>query len=184
MTYCYENYDNDDVHFRLRGQVAKLSSLFAVALIFSIVLLLIRQQWTLPSSLVTMLVGAAWGGTSWWIYRRLARLRHVVWGVKVSDEEVIGYDYARRRITLPWREMRHVSLDEQGLRLQGHGDNWFEVPGHFDDFGDLSHNLAGLAERYGIPLHVDGRPWQEVNVYQLFPFLSKDPPADAPDVQV
>ena len=178
MGHGHTIYENDTVHLQLRSKVAKLSSLTIGAVVASTLIFLLQERWSLSMWSLGFVMTGLWGGTFWWTRRRLKQLRHVAWCVKISDGEVIGYDYARRRTSLPWSNVECVGLTESSLQLTGQA-NWFEVPDQFDDFPSLSHDLTQLAEDKGIPIQIEGQPWQHVDVYALYPFLLTDPPEGA-----
>jgi hypothetical protein len=106
--------------------------------------------------------------------RRFGRLRRIVWCVKISDRRIEGYGYNRRKIAFDWLQVHRVELTEAGLTVVGPDSQCIDVPHLFPDFAELSHRIVGHAEFYGVPIFIDGRPWQSLDVYALFPFLADD----------
>ena len=179
MGHGHTIYENDIVHLQLRSRVAKLSSLTIGTIVASLLLFLLQERWVaLPMWGAGLALVGLWSGTLWWTWRQLNQLRHVAWCVKISGDEVIGYDYARRRTPLSWSDVQGIDLTEESLRIMGQ-ESWFEVPDQFDDFPSLSHDLTRLAEDKGIPIQIEGQPWQHMDVYALYPFLVTDPPEGA-----
>ena len=111
---------------------------------------------------------------------RLRRLRRVVWCVKLSDREVVGYDYARRRMRIDWIDAERLELGEHGLAVVGPSPCVLEVPHLFPEFATLSHRMVRYAEFYEIPIFVGGQPWQQLDVYHLYPFLTETTSPDHP----
>ena len=78
------------------------------------------------------------------------------------------------------RRRLNVDLTRDGLLIVGPALFAFEIPHLFPDFAPLSHSVVYYAELNGVPVFIDGQPWQDLDVYQLFPFLADDPSTDAP----
>jgi hypothetical protein len=110
--------------------------------------------------------------------RALGALRGVLWCVKLSVRRVVGYDYGRRQTALAWTAVERVELDDGGLLLVGRDDRGavrrLRVPGTFPDYARLSHRVVDYAEAFGCPVHVEGRPWQHLDLYTTFPFLREE----------
>lgn len=169
----YEVFDNEEVHYVTRKQVAHLGGLAMGMLAVTIAGLALGFEALLPWPLVLLILAGVWFGTLVWTVHRLRQLRRVVWCVKISDRRVIGYDYARRRTILDWTRIERVELTESGLVIVGPAPTSLEIPHLFPDFAILSHRILQHAEFYGTPLYLHGQPWQDLNVYTLFPFLGE-----------
>lgn len=176
MQSWYEVFDNVQVQLMTRRQAAKLTALAAAAVGLSVSLLLLPQLAAVPFSLVVVVVLAGWVATFVWCARRYRRLRCVVWCVKLSDREIVGYDFARRKTRVDWLDVERVELEKTGLQVVGPDPFRLEISHVFPDFAQLSHRIIHYADFYDIPIHVDGGPWQLLDVYDLFPFLA---PTDA-----
>ncbi len=168
----YAVFDNDEVHYLTRKQVARLGVLAMSALTLTLGAVAAGHEALLPWALLLPALATLWIGLLAWTIHRLRQLRRVVWCVKLSDRRVIGYDYARRRTVLDWTVIERIELTDSGLLFVGPPPASLEVPLLFPDFAVLSHHALGHAEFYGIPVYVHGRPWQELDVYNLFPFLA------------
>lgn len=174
----YEVFDNEEVHYLTRTQVARLGRLAMIMLALSIGGVALGHEELLPWPLVLFAITCAWFMTLVWTMHRLRQLRRVVWCVKISDRRVVGYDYARRRTVLDWTNIERVELADTGLLIVGPAPISLEVPHLFPDFAVLSHRILQHAEFYEVPVYLHGQPWQDLNVYRLFPFLEE--PADDP----
>lgn len=179
----YEVFDNEDVHFLTRKQGTHLGMLFMLVLGMTIVGLALGQDGHVAWAVVLPLVGLLWGGTLVWTVYRLRRLRRIVWCIKISDRHVVGYDYHRRRTIIDWIRVQRIELTKHGLTLVTDDHQRLEIPHLFSDYGPLSHSLLRAAEVYETPIYVDGKPWEELDVYSLYPFLPEQttgspPPAD------
>lgn len=180
MPSRYEIYENEEIHCRTRRQVRRLGGIALAALVFTMALAALHAHRTLSTLLLSTGLSLAWTGTIGWTAFRLWHLRHVAWCVKISPREIVGYDYARRRHRLSWKEVQRLSITDENLRLNDVNGCWLEIPTRFRDYPALSHRLLQLSEQRNVPVYVDDQPWEQIDVYQLFPSLSGDPPADAP----
>lgn len=184
MPSWYEVFDNVEVQYATRRQAATLGAVLAGMLAVTVALVLYASALHLPSSGVALAVMALWGATAVWCLRRLRALHRVVWCIKLSDREIVGYDYARRKVRIDWIEAERVILNTDGLLVVGPAPHCLEIRHLFPDFAELSHRIVSYAEFYEIPVCIDGQPWQQLDVYDLFPFLaedsSEDPSSDPP----
>jgi hypothetical protein len=109
------------------------------------------------------------------LLQALGALRSVVWCVKLSARGLVGYDYGRRRVALAWPAVERVELDAEGLVVVGRDGGGeprrLRVPHLFPDYARLSHRVVEYAEAFGRPVYVDGRPWQLLDVHEVYPFL-------------
>lgn len=178
MSSWYEVYDNVEVQYVTRRQVAKLTGVAIAAGTLTVASFLLAQSFQVPLAITFGLVLALWAAFGGWSARRLRQLRRVVWCIKVSDREVVGYDYARRKLRLDWTDVARVELNDSGLVVAGPDVHSLEVPHLFPDFPSLSHRIVHYAEFYDVPVYVGDQPWQQVDVYDLFPFLQEDSTSD------
>ncbi len=180
MSNWYEVFDNEAVQLHARRQATRLTAVAAAAVLLTLCVAALGFERTLPLPAVGGLLAGTWLGAVWWIASRMRRLRRLVWCIKLSEERVVGYDYTRRKAVLEWSQVHRVALTGDGLLLVGRELCSFEIPHLFPDFAALSHRVVHYAELNGVPVFIDGQPWQDVDVYRLFPFLAEDPSADAP----
>lgn len=171
MASRYEVFDNEEVQLTTRKQVAALGAFAAAAAGSTAAGLAAGHVGLVPMPAALGVLVLVWLGVIRYSTRRLGRLRRVMWCVKLSDRRVVGYDYARRRITLDWLDVRRVALTRHGLVLVGPGRRGIEVPALFPDYAALAHQVVRHAEFYDVPVFVDGRPWEALDVYAQFPEL-------------
>ncbi len=177
MSAWYEVYDNVDVQLMARKRAATMTAVVTLVIMFSITGLAVGLEGSLPLLVVVPLIGGAWLAFAWWSVLRYRSLRRLVWCIKLSDAEIVGYDYARHKSEVDWRSVVRVEIADSALLIVGSGQVALEISHLFADYADLSHCVVNYAERYGIPVHVDGRPWQQIDVYDVFPFLTADTPS-------
>lgn len=171
----YEVFDNDEVHWRTRKQAAHLTdtAAFAVGLTLGVVALGLMHG--IPWIAVGLLVTAIWIGAACWIAFRMRKLRRVAWCVKLSDQQFVSYDYTRKATQFDWACVQRVELRDEQLTIVGADERLVEVPHLFPDFAALSHSIVHQAEEHGVAVTIDGTPWQQLDVYTLFPFLMDGP---------
>lgn len=170
----YDVYDNVEVQRMTRKRAASATGIAMAVPMVSIAALALGIDGPVP---IWMGVGAAagmWAAFGYWIIRKRQRLRRVVWCVKLSKDEVIGYDYARRRITFAWSDVERLEIGGCGLTIVGPHPDLLEITHLFPEFAQVSHRVMHYADRYNVPVFVDGKPWQQIDVYRVFPFLSED----------
>lgn len=177
MSSWYEVYDNVDVQLMARKRAATMTAVVTFVIMFSITCLAVGLEGSLPLLVVVPLIAAAWLVFAWWAAFRYRSLRRLVWCVKLSDLEIVGYDYARRKSEIEWRDVVRIEITDRALVVVGSGLTVLEISHLFADFAELSHRLVNYAEDYGVPVHVDGRPWQQIDIYDVFPFLTADTPS-------
>ncbi len=165
-------FDADEVQFRTRRRAVRLSGLAAATVVVTLVALLLTQAGTVAAPVAGGVVCLAWVGTVWWTARERRRLRRVMWCVKLSREGVEGYDYARRRLHLPWEQVRRVELVSGGLHVVGPAPCSMHVPALFPEYVELGHQVAAHAEARAIPICIDGRPYEQMDLYGAFPDLA------------
>ena len=180
MSYWYEVFDNEEVQRHARKQAAHLTAVTATAVLVTLFGAALGSEGYLPLPHVGGALGVTWLGTVRWMANRMRKLRRLVWCVKLSEERVVGYDYTRRKAIMDWSRVQRVELTHDGLLLVGPELFVFEIPHLFPDFAELSHRVVHYAEMNGVPVFIDGQPWQDLDVYQLFPFLTDDLSSNAP----
>jgi hypothetical protein len=124
---------------------------------------------------VLTLVGL-WGWAGAALFRFWTDLRRQVWCLKISDREVVGYDYRRKRIRIDWVDALGVDVNNRGLSIAATKDRRLEVPVRFPSYTDLCHTVLEHAEFYGVPVLVDGAPLAAVAAKDVFPFLGEFDP--------
>lgn len=186
MSDWYEVFDYEQVQQSTRERVRRTIIALVVGLAASAtvapLVVLHFPGWLLGLSIV---------GLTWLILvaiasRRLLMLRRVVWCVKLSVHRIVGYDYARRKTVLPWPDVERVDVDENGLLIVGQATSGrsaaiLRVPVLFPDYSRLSHRVVEYAEAHGIPVCIDGRPWQLVSLGALYPFMADTVVLERPD---
>lgn len=180
MSQWFEVFDNEQVQLLTRKQAAGMFVVPLSVLGVGLLLLILSREGHLGELLAGSLIFPAWLFTLAFLVRRILRLRRLVWCLKLSDTLVAGYDYARRQTCMPWSEVQRIDLTAGGLVIEGSEGRVLELSPLFTDFAALSHRVVQYAEQHGIPVYVDGRPWEEVDVYRLFPFLEEGLPPSPP----
>lgn len=171
MADWYEVFDNEQVQLLTRKRVAALGGGAVVLLVLTLVALALAHRGLVPLPVLAAFVGGGWAAAALVALVRLRRLRRVVWCVKLSDARIVGYDYARHKTPLDWHDVARIELAPQGLLLVGPGRLSLVIPHLFPEYATLSHRVVAYAERHQIPVFVDGRPWELLDVYAVFPFL-------------
>ena len=179
MPNWYEVFDNEEVQGYARRQAARLTALAVGSVLLTLVLAALGLEGIVPAPLVGVLLALSWLIAVRVIATRMRRLRRLVWCIKLSEARVVGYDYTRRKAVLEWDEVRRAELAADGLLLVGPAGCVFHVSHRFPDFAVLSHRVVYYAEQNGVPIFIDGQPWQEIDVYRLFPFLADDTAREA-----
>lgn len=171
MTHWYEVFDNEQVRLLTGKQAATLTVVPVSVLAATFVLVAMSRSGLLSEVTAGALIFPAWLGSLVWMVRRVLRLRRLVWCLKLSDEAIGGYDYARRQTVIRWDDVQRIQLTENGLIVEGPEGRSLEISHLFPDFYILSHRIFQYAEANGVALYVNGRPWEEVDVYALYPML-------------
>lgn len=177
MAEWYEVFDNEQVQFETRKRVARLVGVLVVLTVAVVALTPVLAH-VLDSALIaTGLAGGLLLGLVVWASRMFVQLRSVMWCVKLSVHRVVGYDYARRKVLLPWTEVERVELDDDGLLIagvprEGRPGRMLRIPFLFPDFAQLSHRVVEYAEAHGLPVCVEGRPWQFLDLPTVYPFMA------------
>lgn len=170
----YEVFDNDEVQWRTRRHAALLSSMASVAALLTVGVALAAWADLIALPLASGALALVWASAGIGLAVGFRRLRRMAWCVKVSEAGVVCYDYARRPIQLGWDRIERVDLLRAGLLIVGPAPCLVVVPHLFPDFAALSHSLVDQAEAHGVPVYVDGQPWQSLDVYAFFPGLEEN----------
>jgi hypothetical protein len=185
MTHWYEVFDDEQVQLQTRLRVRRVVLGLAITLgmlaVIGPMLVIGLPDKGLALGGLALAAVAAIAVAS----HRLIRLQRVMWCVKLSVHRIVGFDYARRKIVLPWCEVERVEVDRKGLLVvgmpgpQGPGPV-LRIPERYPDFPALSHRAVEYAEAHGIPICIDGRPWQLLDIAKLYPFLERPTAAERP----
>lgn len=174
MSNWYEVFDNENVQLNTRRQATHLSLYTALAVMLTFLITALALEGTLPLPTAGILLVVLWAGLTSWLSYRMRKLRRIMWCVKVSPDRIVGYDYTRHKTVLDWPAVHRVELAPKGLLLAGEDHCTLEIPHLFPDFHLLSHRIVQHAETHSVPILIDGQPWESVDVYHLFPFLTND----------
>ena len=172
MERLYEVYDNEQVQLVTRRQAFVTSVSLAAAVAATVSLAVLLQEAVLRLPAVLTLAALVWSLAIHRVIRHRRSTNHVAWCIKISGYDVTGYDYARRKTTIPWEAVRRIELGPHGLTLHGEEAERIEIPHLFTDFPALSHRLFDRAQTHGVPVTIEGEAWEQLDVYELFPFLS------------
>lgn len=172
MPHWFEVFDNETVQLMGRKRAAALIALGMTLIGVTLLLMVMSHEGIVATEVAGLLITTSWLGTLWWTLKRLRQLRRLVWCVKLAEDRIVGYDYTRRKTMLHWIHVERLELTHEGLLVVGPDDCTLEIPHLFPEYATLSHRIVQYAEHYGIPVFVDGRPWEDLDVYALFPGLA------------
>lgn len=177
MAEWYEVFDNEQVQFETRKRVARLVGVLVVVAAAALGLTPILAHLFSSVLIALGLAGGLLLGLVVWASRMFMQLRSVMWCIKLSVHRIVGYDYARRKSVLPWTEVERVELDNEGLLIvgaptEGRPGPMLRVPLLFPDFAQLGHRVVEYAEAHGLPICIDGRPWQFIEISTVYPFMA------------
>ncbi len=174
MPHWYEVYDSDEVLLVTRRQFIWLCMFSVVlAFVFALGMLFVVGRPTPMYGLASVLIMIGGVGTVYLI-RQFNQLRQVVWCVKLSDRRIEGYNYVRQRMRMDWTCIRRIELTRKSVQVIGNLGRTLDVVHRFPDFVALSHRIVEYAEFYEIPVMIEGRPWQELDVHMVYPFIEGD----------
>jgi hypothetical protein len=171
METCWEVYDDGAIQYNIRRQAARLYGVFTAMLAASAAVAAMIGAGVLPAGPVLVGLGVTWAAVGAFAVIHRRRLRSVAWCIKLSAERIVGFDYQRRRTSLAWNEVDRVDVREGYIAVKGLVDGQISIPSTFPAFAAISHRVTELAEGNGCVVCVDGRPWQELDVYAAYPFL-------------
>ena len=107
-------------------------------------------------------------------------LSRTVWCVRVTPNQLISYDCARRTRIWGWDAIRQVDLTAETLRIVQSRYWSVSLTTQFDDFPTLGHLIWRHAEQRGAPFTIEGQPLDELDVHSLYPTIVCHPPAVPP----
>lgn len=175
----YALFEATDLHRAVRYRMARLQGmLWAIVVAAAGFILLSRtlvvvSPAAIGSGAVLVLAILACLGI------RRCQLSRTVWCVKVLPDSIVAYDCSCRKTTLAWQNIQRVNVTDDALWIGLSPTRSIALSTSFNDFTDLSHHITRHAEAHGIPVCLDGRPVEDLDVYALCPFLSDDSSADA-----
>ena len=173
MAYQYDVFDAEEVQYETRQKVTRLLGIVLAAVVLTVLGALLAYGRAASLPVVGGGVFAVWLATIWWVSRQMRQLRRVVWCIKLSRRRLVGYDYARRTIKLDWAQVQRVEVSDDDLRIVGSRHCSIDVPSVFPQFAALSHHAVFHAEAHGVPVHLHGQPFDDLDVRVLFPFLEE-----------
>ena len=107
--------------------------------------------------------------------RRLGHLQQRLWRVAVSARHLTLLNVSQRQRTVGWRSVTRVEVSDDGLVVVARRENDVEVrlciAASFGPYVDVSHHLVELAERWGRPIWIDGRPLARLDLRALLSAL-------------
>lgn len=171
-------FDADEVQLQTRRQAAQVSVAAMAAVVLTGLWIILGHRQVVAWPLASGGLCATWALAVIWAARRLRRLRRVVWCVKLTEQGVTGYDYARRPISLAWNEVRRVDLTDGALRIVRSRHCVLHVSHQFDGFEALARRAIAEAEQAGAAIWLDGQPLRDVPLDTLRALVS-DPPGSA-----
>ena len=178
MSGQYQAFDSKDVRVTTRRQIAYHTGLlFGVVFLTVGGMLLVAGRARYPTwwSLVIGAAGLVPGG---YFGLRVYRLSHVVWLVKLFEDRIEGFDYARRKMALGWSAVRRVEFQhDHSILLAGENGTTIRVPASFDEFPALSHAIFAKLNPAAVSVRINGRGLNELSVRTLFPEAEGDEPA-------
>ncbi|MEX1054628.1 MAG: hypothetical protein WED81_01265, partial [Rhodothermales bacterium] len=74
----------------------------------------------------------------------------------------------------PWSSAERIDVGDRSLVVVGPNSESLEVAHLFPDFAEVSHRIAHYAESHRVPLFIGGKPWQQLDLYDVYPFLAED----------
>jgi len=178
MEKWYEVFDNEQVQLLTRKQAGTLTAVGIALFSFTISLLVLADRGEVSGLLAIAIGIVLWTAVIRWGIARFMRLKAVFWCVKLSEHQLVGYDYTRKKTTLCWEDILRVDLTSRGLVILGSEGHPFEVLHLFPDFATLSHRVISYAEANHIPIFIDGLPLDTLDVFQLYPNLASARPPD------
>jgi hypothetical protein len=175
MSEWYEVFDDERGLHEARVRIGRRAVLFGV-----VGVALGVSAFVLPAGggdRVALVAALAAAASALWLVRGLRQIRDLVWCVKLSVRRVIGYDLTQKRMALAWPDVDCVEIDRRGMLIRGRDETGsvcrLRVAPAFPDYVRLAHRFVDYAEAYSRPVYIDGRPWQLLDLYAVYPFLSE-----------
>lgn len=173
MGRWYQVFDDDQVNLVTRSAARRHAAGAIVLGLVSGAALFASFIGPLSTFPVVVAVVGLWGWAGAALFRIWSELRRQVWCLKISDREVVGYDYRRKRIRIDWIDALGVDVNSRGLAIVAGKDRRLEVPVRFPAYTELCHTVLGHAEFYDVPVLIDGAPLASVAASDVFPFLGE-----------
>jgi hypothetical protein len=170
MDYC-EVYDDGAIQFSIRKQAARLYSIITALVAVTAIAVALVVSGLVPFAPALVTVAIAWIAVVTAATARQKRLRQVAWCVKLTAESITGFDYERRRRSMDWNEVDRVDIRDDGLHVVNCQGDALCIPASFPEFHLLSHRIVRIAEEHAARLCINEKPWQEIDVYAIYPFL-------------
>lgn len=176
MPAGYELFHATHIQRAARRRVHRLYGVALGLILITVLSFALERLGLLPMAAVAWILAGSWllgvGITA----RRLRHVRRTVWCVKVAGDALVGYDHARRKTRLEWTVIHHINLTDEALVVVKSPHCCFRIATTFPEYAALSHRIVQYANRHGITVCIDGRPWHQFDVYALYPFLTTGKP--------
>lgn len=178
MSAPYQVFDSKDVRVTTRRHIAYHTGLlFGVLFLTLGGILLVAGRARYPTWW-SLVIGAAGLVSGSYFGLRVFRLSHVVWLVKLFENRIEGFDYARRKMVMPWSAVRRVDFQhDHSILLTGENGTTIRVPATFDEFPALAHAVFAKLNPTAVSIRINGRGLDELSVRTLFPEAEGDEPA-------
>jgi hypothetical protein len=167
-------FNSHDIRYETRRRIAFHTGIFAMAVVLSCGLLLVvgtnvrhPVNWFVGLGMVCLL-------PTLYLGYRIYRLSQVVWYIKVTPDQLEGYDYARRKIRISWTDIARIDITAHALTVISTDGRFITLPSNFSEFSTVGHLLFDAAREKEIRVCIDGRAWDALSIYALFPFLEDD----------
>ncbi|MFW5972644.1 MAG: hypothetical protein ACOCTG_01520 [Bacteroidota bacterium] len=171
MSRWFEVFDNEEVQLTTRRKVTTLCVLVVSAVILTFVCAIAAFSNQMTSSGGFWMVALIWTATAAWCGARLRRLRRVAWCLKVSNDSLVAYDYARKKTIIPWHDVSRIDWTGRSLLITGPPPCSIEIPDLFSDFAALSHTVYDCAARSNVPIYLESRELDDLDIHSVYPFL-------------
>lgn len=180
MSAGYELFHANHIQREARRCVHRLYGIALGLALITVLSLGLERFDLVPSTAAACLLVGSWLLGVWITARRLRRVRRNVWCVRIDPDAFVGYDHARRKTRMEWPSIHHVNLTDEALVIVKSPHCFVRVSTTFPEYTALSHRIVHYAARHGTAVCINGRPWHQLDVYELYPFLANEPPADTP----
>lgn len=171
MSCWFEVFDNEEVQLTTRRKVTVLGVIVASASLLTLLCAAASFSGHMSRVGAFFLIGGVWLATAFWCGYRLRMLRRVAWCLKISEEALVAYDYARKKTVIPWSRVSKVEWTAHSLLISGPPPCSIEIPDVFADFAALSHTIYERADRAHVAVYIEGTPVTALRLHRLYPFL-------------
>nr|BCX01327.1 MAG: hypothetical protein KatS3mg041_1373 [Bacteroidota bacterium] len=173
MKETWSVFEYDQLQYRIRQRVHLLLWGFAVATAATVVMGLSSSLLIGDLFPTVLFFGGGWLVLLALVSMLLVRMQRRVWCVQISPEAIVGYDYARRKTRIDWLYAERVDLDQRGIRIRNSRGRDIEIPADFDRFPEVGELVFRYAERYQVPLYIEGRAWHELTIEKIYEDLAR-----------